>query len=674
MRKPSKYQLIAMFLTCILFSIQSQGIKSYKGNFENGTATYQYYENQQMERVFHGTFQYKGTVTGGVKGKSTLKVNGSFKDNKKDGSWTFVLADPDPKGNTETVTGNFVNGSMDGNWTSTATANLTKKITRKTVANFKDNKLTGQLSFEYTVKNLKDFSSISFIGYLDDSSYFDGIWNTKYTLANIEYEEMRKYRNGILYFLVHRRMSDGKILEKIDSTSFIDQFFQNYDQNQKYSTVGGQRYVYGTPDSRYTGSLNLPIAITEFWTKNLIHSIVSVIPTINPVFMLDHGHNNTNTIHERKIINWSKTAEGAKMIWEQEQNIKVQEEKYKQIITKADTAFSRKNYTEAIQLYNESIALKESAYARDQVQKAQFAIEQDKILKEQERILKEQELKAKEKIYNDFISKADQSFNDKKFEAAIEFYKSAIQIKEDAYPHSQIEKINKLKKEEYKKQLLAEIESQLVAIKGGEFKLGAFKTDMLALVNEEPLSNVLLSDFYIMKTELTIKQYKIYCNAMNLPVPEGPDDFPVTNISWDEANTFAQWLGLRLPTEAEWEYAAKGGPNLKKTLYSGSNDLEKVAWYYSNANQSAHRVGSLNPNSAGLYDMTGNVWEWCSDWYADYTSKDKTNPNGPASGNNKVKRGGSFSETNFDTDLRITNRGSEPPSFKSYNLGFRLAK
>jgi len=127
---------------------------------------------------------------------------------------------------------------------------------------------------------------------------------------------------------------------------------------------------------------------------------------------------------------------------------------------------------------------------------------------------------------------------------------------------------------------------------------------------------------------------------------------------------------FRLPTEAEWEYAARSGGRSEK--YSGGNNIDSVAWYSSNSNSKTHPVGQKKANGLGLYDMTGNVWEWCSDWYDSsyYRNSPKNNPKGPNSGDNRVKRGGSWN--NKPQNLRASNRNNNTPSNRNNNLGFRL--
>jgi hypothetical protein len=161
------------FLVFLLQNSISQNIKNYKGNYENGTANYQYYENDNYERIYQGTFSYKGIVTDNAK-KLNFYISGQYKFNKTDGKWTYTLADPILKGATEIVTGNYVLGKMEGEWTSTTTVNSTKKVIKKITANFKENRLSGETKLEYPSSNYKDFTSISIKGNLNDSGFFNG--------------------------------------------------------------------------------------------------------------------------------------------------------------------------------------------------------------------------------------------------------------------------------------------------------------------------------------------------------------------------------------------------------------------------------------------------------------------------------------------------------------------
>ena len=128
---------------------------------------------------------------------------------------------------------------------------------------------------------------------------------------------------------------------------------------------------------------------------------------------------------------------------------------------------------------------------------------------------------------------------------------------------------------------------------------------------------------------------------------------------------------FRLPTEAEWEFACRGGNNSRGYKYSGSNNLGSVAWYYDNSGNKTHSVATKSPNELGIYDMSGNVWEWCSDWYGDYSSDAQTNPKGPGSGSGRVFRGGSW--IRFVRSCRSSRRYNGDPTYRNYGLGLRLA-
>ena len=210
----------------------------------------------------------------------------------------------------------------------------------------------------------------------------------------------------------------------------------------------------------------------------------------------------------------------------------------------------------------------------------------------------------------------------------------------------------------------------MIAVKGGTFTMGTPRVD------ESPSHSVTLSDYYIGETEVTQELW-------NAVMGSNPSNFtgnmqrPVEKVSWDDCQTFISRLNeltgetFRLPTEAQWEYAARGGNKSKGYTYSGSNEIDEVAWYYDNSGGMTHPVKTKAPNELGIYDMTGNVYEWCSDWYGDYSSAAQTDPTGAATGTYRVRRGGSWDWN--ATFCRVAHRSGSTPSVFAIDLGLRLA-
>ena len=148
-------------------------------------------------------------------------------------------------------------------------------------------------------------------------------------------------------------------------------------------------------------------------------------------------------------------------------------------------------------------------------------------------------------------------------------------------------------------------------------------------------------------------------------------------MSWNDCQVFIQKLNqltgkqFRLPTEAEWEYAARGGRKSRGYKYAGGNDIGSVAWYDGNSGYETHPVATKQANELGIYDMSGNVWEWCSDWYGDYQSSSQSDPQGPSSGSSRVCRGDCY--CNFARRCRVSRRGSSTPVNRISGLGLRLS-
>jgi formylglycine-generating enzyme required for sulfatase activity len=216
-----------------------------------------------------------------------------------------------------------------------------------------------------------------------------------------------------------------------------------------------------------------------------------------------------------------------------------------------------------------------------------------------------------------------------------------------------------------------------VKVEGGTFTMGCTSEQGNSCKSDEnPTRSVTLSNFYMAKYEVTQFQW-ISVMGSNPSKYASCNDCPIDNVSWDDVQTFLTTLNTntgknyRLPTEAEWEYAARGGINSKGYKFSGSNDSSAVGWYwYYYWGRKPHIVGTKNPNELGIYDMSGNIEEWVSDWYEAYTGTSETNPTGPSIGNNKVLRGGSFyNESNY---TRVSFRSFSNKGNRFNSSGFRL--
>lgn len=258
-----------------------------------------------------------------------------------------------------------------------------------------------------------------------------------------------------------------------------------------------------------------------------------------------------------------------------------------------------------------------------------------------------------------------------------------------------------------------QIEIKTVKVEGGIFWMG----DTCCYNNRKPVHKVTLSDFNIGVYEIMVSQFASFISATNYvtDAEKGKgsivlvgdnwlekdsinwrhntrgelypelihNNYPVIHVSWNDANEYCKWLSnetrnkYRLPTEAEWEYAARGGksnPNL--TLFSGSNDINEVGWYIENTtpDTGVMPVGVKKPNELGIYDMTGNVWEWCHDWYkSSYEPEEQINPQGSTDGKRRTSRGGSW-RTPAQPQCHITHRNSLAPEKQGNLLGFRVVK
>lgn len=224
-----------------------------------------------------------------------------------------------------------------------------------------------------------------------------------------------------------------------------------------------------------------------------------------------------------------------------------------------------------------------------------------------------------------------------------------------------------------------EVSFNMIQVKAGIFEMGSINGEK----DEQPIHSVTITqDYYIGETEVTQALWKAvtgYSPRTNYSWSSKNDNYPAYSISYEDVQLFITKLNsltgqkFRMPTEAEWEYAAKGGNMSKGNTYSGSNTIDEVSWYKENSNGHVNVVGSKAANELGIYDMSGNVFEYCSDWYSSdyYSSSPSTDPTGPSSGSECVLRGGCYYTS--ATYHRISRRIHDSLTYRDINRGVRLA-
>ena len=221
------------------------------------------------------------------------------------------------------------------------------------------------------------------------------------------------------------------------------------------------------------------------------------------------------------------------------------------------------------------------------------------------------------------------------------------------------------------------LHSEMIRVEGGSFIMGdnELEGDM------KPEHRVTIETFNISRTETTVGQWLTFCQATGRPYPLDPtwgpiESYPIVKVNWNEAVEYCDWLSkktgklFRLPTEAEWEYASRGGVKSKNFKYSGGNEINNICWHKGNSNNQPHQVALKKPNELGIYDMSGNVREWCLDWIGKYSENSQINPKGPANGEYRSLRGGSFADE--DRFFGVSFRSGSDPRAHYENFGFRV--
>lgn len=225
-------------------------------------------------------------------------------------------------------------------------------------------------------------------------------------------------------------------------------------------------------------------------------------------------------------------------------------------------------------------------------------------------------------------------------------------------------------------QPIMELIHDMVRVEGGTFTMGGTREQGEdAFEDESPTHKVTLSTYSIGRYPVTQDQWEAVMGSN--PSHFKGEKLPVESVSWFDCQDFAQKLSemtgrrFRLPTEAEWEYAARGGKKGKRYKYSGGNILNQVGWYNENSGGVSHEVGKKSPNELGIYDMSGNIWEWVQDWKGDYSKEDQINPKGPETGIERVCRGGGWNREN--DRARVSYRGDDQATLRYCSLGLRIA-
>ena len=213
---------------------------------------------------------------------------------------------------------------------------------------------------------------------------------------------------------------------------------------------------------------------------------------------------------------------------------------------------------------------------------------------------------------------------------------------------------------------------ELVTVNPGEFVMGS-PSDEPGHDNDETQHKVRITRPFLLDVNLVTQSQYAAVMGNNPSYFYGQDDLPVDSVSWDEAAAFCKKLSAkegrryRLPTEAEWEYACRAGTS---GPYAGDGKIDDIGWYWSNSGDVTHPVGQLDPNGWGFYDMQGDLWEWCADWYGQYPPGDAVDPTGPATGVSRVLRGGTIE---YDAEYcRSAFRNYYPPDTQLYYIGFRV--
>jgi len=403
------------------FEIYAQSIKTYTGNYSeaetSGQVTYQYYENDNYERIYNGDFKFTTGNPDGSKLTNQLykEVTGKFKENWKDGLWSY-------KWKNEDITGYFKMGLPNGEWIFNEYDFRTNKFVNVQKATYKDGKLSGAFYFK---GNLVYSSSAETNGVINDEGYLDGNWTIKWGYV----EDIRKYKNGILYFRLVRDTETGFVAYKVDSTNFINEIFTNLDKENMTSNVGNTKYQiansYSTEiekDAIFDRKRDYYEKYNEDkygWGKDYTSYVKDdfIIASLDnwhgKFYGITKGEKDVKNYYKRTIINFDETEEGkSKKI-------------YETLIAEGDKLFEAKKYETAIKKYNSALSIKkEEIYPKSQMEKAK-------------------ELLSLNVEYEKTIDKAYSFYRSQKYDEAIQTFQLAIEMQDKiSYPFENTESSN----------------------------------------------------------------------------------------------------------------------------------------------------------------------------------------------------------------------------------------
>lgn len=293
------------------------------------------------------------------------------------------------------------------------------------------------------------------------------------------------------------------------------------------------------------------------------------------------------------------------------------------------------------------------------------------------------------------LCKATHKLREKRYQDCNEFYNDLVTDTNARIPNAVHDPGYRVLEAKPLNSAMPDTQGNMVLVEGGSFDMGNRKRGFMAkILALNVIQQVTLSSFFMGKYQVTQKEWDEIMGAKTSKAKA--DDLPAGGLSWFDAVEYCNKLslkrglqpcysgagndihcdwtanGYRLPSEAEWEYAARGGKYSQGYQYSGSDDIDTVAWYWRNSGDEAHEVGAKTPNELDLYDMSGNIWEWCWDWYGNYSANAQSNPAGPASGSYRVLRGGGWHDSAYY--CRVADRSNFYPYGSYYCVGFRLCR